>query len=194
MRWMSPEEDAIPTRPSTLWTWTTCLPIRAATPDRDVKSMLLETQHVRQEIQQIQEDRAQLLDQNYHALNNTLSDDTSDVIRDANRIAADIKARGELEVQRGSTDHMVHIAQKQYTNLSTTFRVGDVQLQRDGAGELFLNVPVLIDEQGAALNNMETNIQKANIEGARVQMDKAKRHDKNNPINKLFCGCFPCYK
>lgn len=28
----------------------------------------------------------------------------------------------ELEVQRGSTDHVVHIARKQYTNLSTTFR------------------------------------------------------------------------
>lgn len=28
----------------------------------------------------------------------------------------------ELEVQRGSIDHVVHIAQEQYTNLSTTFR------------------------------------------------------------------------
>lgn len=57
-------------------------------------------------------------------------------------------------------------------------------------------MPILTEEQGAVLNNMETNVQKteANIEDVRVQMDKAKRHDKNNLINKLFCGCFPCYK
>ncbi|XP_041704160.1 syntaxin-11-like [Coregonus clupeaformis] len=249
----------------------------------ELNSILQEAQHVRQEIQQIQEDHAQLREQNYHALNNTLMDDTSEVIRDANNISADIKARGEavlqrlhrmnketrkLEVQRGSTNHVVRIARTQYTNLSTTFRevmfnynetelghrenckrliqrqmaiVGrdvtseeveemmesgqqfnifnaltdgktaqsaltqiasrhkellDLEKRIQGVQELFLDVAVLTEEQGAVLNNIETNVQKteATIAGASVKLNKAKRYDKNNPIKKLFCCCFPCCK
>ncbi|KAK6307551.1 hypothetical protein J4Q44_G00226990 [Coregonus suidteri] len=249
----------------------------------ELNSILQEAQHVRQEIQQIQEDHAQLREQNYHALNNTLMDDTSEVIQDANNISADIKARGEavlqrlhrmnketrkLEVQRGSTNHVVRIARTQYTNLSTTFRevmfnynetelghrenckrliqrqmaiVGrdvtseeveemmesgqqlnifnaltdgktaqsaltqiasrhkellDLEKRIQGVQELFLDVAVLTEEQGAVLNNIETNVQKteATIAGASVKLNKAKRYDKNNPIKKLFCCCFPCCK
>ncbi|XP_064783729.1 syntaxin-11-like [Oncorhynchus masou masou] len=250
--------------------------------DPELNSILQEAQSVRQEIQQIQEDHAQLRDQNYHALNKTFMDDTSDVIRDANYIATDIKARGgavlqrlhrmnretrKLEVQRGSTDHVVRIARTQYTNLSTTFRevmfdynetelghrenckkliqrqmaiVGrdvtseeveemmesgqqlnifnaladgtaqsaltqiasrhkellDLEKRIQGVQELFLDVAVLTEEQGAVLNNIETNVQKteAPIADARVQLNKAKRYDKNNPIKKLCCCCFPCCK
>lgn len=64
-----------------------------------------------------------------------------------------------------------------------------------GIQELFLDVAVLTAEQGAAVQNIQKNVEntEVTVQEAVVQLDKAKKSDKNNPFKKLFCGCFPCF-
>ncbi|MCJ8743776.1 hypothetical protein PDJAM_G00098040 [Pangasius djambal] len=62
--------------------------------------------------------------------------------------------------------------------------------------EVFLDVAILVEDQGPMIDYIFTNIQKtdAKLEEVLIQLDQAKRHDKNNPFKKMFCSCFPCYK
>ncbi|XP_036065985.1 syntaxin-1B isoform X1 [Oryzias melastigma] len=61
--------------------------------------------------------------------------------------------------------------------------------------EVFLDVAMLVEEQGAAAENIEKNLQTSGvlIEGGLMQLERATASDKNNPFKKMFCGCFPCY-
>lgn len=72
-----------------------------------------------------------------------------------------------------------------------------VELEKriEGIQELFLDVAVLTEEQGEAVDNIQKNVQKTEvtIQEATVRLDDAIKSDKNNPFKKLFCGCFPCY-
>ncbi|XP_070699060.1 syntaxin-11-like [Pempheris klunzingeri] len=72
----------------------------------------------------------------------------------------------------------------------------DLEKRIKGIQELFLDVAVLAEEQGAAMDNIQKNVQNSEVivEEGLVQLDKAITSDKNNPFKKLFCGCFPCYK
>lgn len=61
--------------------------------------------------------------------------------------------------------------------------------------ELFLDVAILVEEQGVAVENIQKNVQSADMslqEGI-GKLERATASDKNNPFKKLFCGCFPCY-
>ncbi|XP_010880449.2 syntaxin-11 [Esox lucius] len=60
--------------------------------------------------------------------------------------------------------------------------------------EIFLDVALLVEEQGPMMNSIQTNVQNtdAAIQEVLVKLSKAKRHDKNNPFKKMFCSCFPC--
>lgn len=62
--------------------------------------------------------------------------------------------------------------------------------------ELFLDVAVLTQEQGTAIENIRVHVQNtgAAIQDSIVHLDNATTYDKNNPFKKLFCGCFPCYR
>lgn len=62
--------------------------------------------------------------------------------------------------------------------------------------EVFLDVAMLVEDQGSMIDYIFTNVQKtdAKLNEVLIRLDKAKRHDKNNPFKKMFCGCFPCYK
>ncbi|CAL8394179.1 unnamed protein product [Gadus morhua 'NCC'] len=62
--------------------------------------------------------------------------------------------------------------------------------------EIFLDIALLVEEQGPMLTSIQSNIQKTDghIQEALMKLGRAKRHDKNNPFKKMFCGCFPCYK
>lgn len=62
--------------------------------------------------------------------------------------------------------------------------------------EVFLDVAMLVEEQGPMIDYIFTNVQKtdAKLNEVLIRLDKAKRHDKNNPFKKMFCSCFPCYK
>ncbi|KAM9435281.1 syntaxin-11-like isoform 2-T5 [Clarias gariepinus] len=62
--------------------------------------------------------------------------------------------------------------------------------------EVFLDVAMLVEDQGPMIDYIFTNIQKtdAQLEEVMIGLERAKRHDKNNPFKKMFCGCFPCYK
>lgn len=64
-----------------------------------------------------------------------------------------------------------------------------------GIQELFLDVAMLTEEQGAAVDNIQKNVQNTEVmtQEAVVQLDNAKASDRNNPFKKLFCSCFPCY-
>lgn len=65
----------------------------------------------------------------------------------------------------------------------------------EGIRELFLDVAVLVEQQGLAIENIQKNVQ--NTEGAiqdgLYRLDRAMATDKNNPFKKMFCSCFPCY-
>ncbi|XP_041950881.1 syntaxin-11-like [Alosa sapidissima] len=62
--------------------------------------------------------------------------------------------------------------------------------------EVFLDVAMLVEEQGPMLDAIHTHVQKtdAQLGEALVRLGRANKHDKSNPFKKMFCGCFPCYK
>ncbi|XP_072553341.1 syntaxin-11b.1 [Salminus brasiliensis] len=62
--------------------------------------------------------------------------------------------------------------------------------------EVFLDVAMLVEEQGPMMDYIFTNVQKtdAMLGEALIRLGRAKRHDSNNPFKKMFCGCFPCVK
>ncbi|XP_041828418.1 syntaxin-11-like [Melanotaenia boesemani] len=251
----------------------------AAAADPDLDGVLKEAQHIRLEIQQIQNDISELKDVNYQALNQTSHPVVTK--RDSNAIGADIKRRGEavlqqlhmmndlsgeLEAKRGTSDPTARIARTQYHCLSNALRevifsyndtemshkeackrqikrqmevvgreVSEEELEEmmgseelcvfsinvtgktahsallqiesrhqellelekrvTGIQELFLDVAMLVDEQGTALESIEKNVQNTEmaIQGGMVQLERATASNKNNPFKKMFCGCFPCY-
>ncbi|XP_061599601.1 syntaxin-11-like [Cololabis saira] len=71
------------------------------------------------------------------------------------------------------------------------------ELERRMAGiqDLFLDVAVLVEEQDAALNSIQKNVQDVNVttQDTVATLERAKAADRNNPFKKMFCGCFPCY-
>ncbi|XP_023141225.2 syntaxin-11-like [Amphiprion ocellaris] len=71
----------------------------------------------------------------------------------------------------------------------------ELEKRIEGIQELFLDVAVLVEEQGVAVENIQKNVQSAEVslqEGI-GKLERAAASDKNNPFKKLFCGCFPCY-
>ncbi|XP_013889312.1 syntaxin-11a [Austrofundulus limnaeus] len=60
--------------------------------------------------------------------------------------------------------------------------------------DLFLQMALLVEEQGCRLDNIEANVAATQdyVAKATVQMKKAVKYKKNNPCKKLFCCCFPC--
>ncbi|XP_076612789.1 syntaxin-11b.1 [Chaetodon auriga] len=71
----------------------------------------------------------------------------------------------------------------------------DLETRINGIHEIFLDIALLVEEQGPMLTSIQTNVQKTDehIQDALVKLGRAKRHDKNNPFKKMFCSCFPCY-
>ncbi|KAA0708633.1 Syntaxin-11 [Triplophysa tibetana] len=62
--------------------------------------------------------------------------------------------------------------------------------------DVFLDVAMLVEEQGPMTDYILNNVQKtdARLDEVLVKLERAKRYDNNNPFKKLFCGCFPCAK
>lgn len=60
--------------------------------------------------------------------------------------------------------------------------------------DLFLQMALLVEEQGSMLNSIEANVAATQdyVAKATVQIKKAVKYKKNNPCKKLFCCCFPC--
>lgn len=71
----------------------------------------------------------------------------------------------------------------------------DLETRIKGIHEIFLDIAVLVEEQGPMLTSIQTNVQKTDedIQEVLVKLGRAKRHDRNNPFKKMFCSCFPCY-
>ncbi|KAL0967780.1 hypothetical protein UPYG_G00256810 [Umbra pygmaea] len=70
----------------------------------------------------------------------------------------------------------------------------DLESRIQSIHEIFLDVALLVEEQGPMMNSIQTNVQNTDtaIQEVLVKLRKAKRHDKNNPFKKMFCSCFPC--
>ncbi|ROI33816.1 Syntaxin-11 [Anabarilius grahami] len=62
--------------------------------------------------------------------------------------------------------------------------------------EVFLDVAMLVEEQGPMTDYILNNVQKTDalLGEVLIKLERAKRHDNNNPFKKMFCGCFPCAK
>lgn len=71
----------------------------------------------------------------------------------------------------------------------------DLEARIKGIHEIFLDIALLVEEQGPMVTSIQTNVQKTDecLQDVLVKLGKAKRHDKNNPFKKMFCSCFPCY-
>ncbi|XP_026174569.1 syntaxin-11b.1 [Mastacembelus armatus] len=71
----------------------------------------------------------------------------------------------------------------------------DLESRIKSIHDIFLDIAMLVEDQGPMLNTIQTNVQKTDegIKEALVKLGRAKRHDKNNPFKKMFCSCFPCY-
>lgn len=70
----------------------------------------------------------------------------------------------------------------------------DLESRIQSIHEIFLDVALLVEEQGPMMNTIQANIQNTDmaIQEVLVKLNKAKRHDKNNFFKKMFCSCFPC--
>ncbi|KAF7201348.1 syntaxin-11-like [Nothobranchius furzeri] len=90
----------------------------------------------------------------------------------------------------GKTIHsaLMQLQSRQQELLELETRIQSIQ-------ELFLDVAVLVEEQGAAVENIEQSVQKAEVivHDGTTQLENASTSDKNNPLKRMFCGCFPCY-
>nr|XP_046229669.1 syntaxin-11b.1 isoform X2 [Scatophagus argus]XP_046229670.1 syntaxin-11b.1 isoform X2 [Scatophagus argus] len=71
----------------------------------------------------------------------------------------------------------------------------DLETRINGIHEIFLDIALLVEEQGSMLTSIQTNVQKTDehLQDALVKLGRAKRHDRNNPFKKMFCSCFPCF-
>lgn len=71
----------------------------------------------------------------------------------------------------------------------------DLETRISGIHNIFLDIALLVEEQGPMMASIQTNVHKSEeyIQEAIVKLGRAKRHDKNNPFKKMFCSCFPCY-
>ncbi|XP_022053912.1 syntaxin-11b.1 [Acanthochromis polyacanthus] len=71
----------------------------------------------------------------------------------------------------------------------------DLEARISGIHEIFLDIAMLVEEQGPMLTSIQSNVQKTDegIQDALVKLGRAKRHDSNNPFKKMFCSCFPCF-
>ncbi|XP_070835779.1 syntaxin-11-like [Chaetodon trifascialis] len=71
----------------------------------------------------------------------------------------------------------------------------ELEKRIEGIQELFLDVAMLTEEQGAAVNNIQKHVQNTEVmvEDAVFQLDRANTSDKNNPFKRMFCCCFPCF-
>lgn len=72
----------------------------------------------------------------------------------------------------------------------------ELERRMEGIHELFLDVAMLTEEQGVAMENIQINVQntQVTVQEAVIKIEKALASDRNNPFKKMFCGCFPCYK
>uniref|UniRef100_A0A8C6SR90 Syntaxin 11b, tandem duplicate 2 n=1 Tax=Neogobius melanostomus TaxID=47308 RepID=A0A8C6SR90_9GOBI len=72
----------------------------------------------------------------------------------------------------------------------------DLESRIESIHEIFLDIALLVEEQGPMITSIQTNVQKTDehIQDVVVKLGRAKKHDKNNPFKKMFCGCFPCFK
>ncbi|XP_047429805.1 syntaxin-11-like [Mugil cephalus] len=70
----------------------------------------------------------------------------------------------------------------------------DLENRIKGIHDIFLDIAMLVEEQGSMLNTVQTNVQKTDeaLQHALIRLGKAKRHKDNNPFKKMFCSCFPC--
>ncbi|XP_034531296.1 syntaxin-11-like [Notolabrus celidotus] len=71
----------------------------------------------------------------------------------------------------------------------------ELEKRVQGIQELFLDVAMLVENQGAGIDNIQKNVQNTDVlvQEAAGKLERATQSDKNNPLKKLFCGCFPCY-
>lgn len=71
----------------------------------------------------------------------------------------------------------------------------DLENRIQGIHEIFLDIAMLVEEQGPMITSIQTNVQKTDehLQDALVKLGRAKRHDRNNPFKKMFCSCFPCF-
>ncbi|KAL0969788.1 hypothetical protein UPYG_G00232300 [Umbra pygmaea] len=60
--------------------------------------------------------------------------------------------------------------------------------------ELFFQMALLVEEQGAMVDNIEANVLATAdfVSKAQAEIKRAVKYKKNNPCRKLFCCCFPC--
>ncbi|XP_068198683.1 syntaxin-11b.1 [Antennarius striatus] len=72
----------------------------------------------------------------------------------------------------------------------------DLESRIQSIHEIFLDIAMLVEEQGTMLTSIQTNVQKTDehLQESLVKLGRAKRHDRKNPFKQMFCGCFPCFK
>ncbi|XP_066556767.1 syntaxin-11b.1 isoform X2 [Amia ocellicauda] len=72
----------------------------------------------------------------------------------------------------------------------------DLENRIKSVHELFLDVAMIAEDQGPMMNTIEANIHKTDMSLGQVltKLNAAKKYNSDNPLKKIFCGCFPCVK
>ncbi|XP_041669133.1 syntaxin-11-like [Cheilinus undulatus] len=112
-------------------------------------------------------------------------------------------SEGELEEMMESGELNVFSLQSEGKTVRSAFQqiesrhkeLQELEKRIRAIQELFLDVAVLVEEQGVGIENIQKNVQcvEVIVQDAAGRLERATVSDKNNPLKKLFCGCFPCY-
>ncbi|XP_006625968.1 syntaxin-11-like [Lepisosteus oculatus] len=72
----------------------------------------------------------------------------------------------------------------------------DLEQRIKSVHELFLDVAMLAEEQGAMQSSIEASVHKTDsaIGEVLTKLNAAKKYKNNNPFKRICCGCFPCMK
>ncbi|KAG7508371.1 hypothetical protein JOB18_011077 [Solea senegalensis] len=95
-----------------------------------------------------------------------------------------------LQTQGGRTSHwaLSEIKGRHKELVELEARLKDIH-------ELFLNMAMLVEEQGSIINNIEKNVYSTQeyVEKVNVHIKKATQYKRKNPFLQL-CPCLPCWR
>uniref|UniRef100_A0A0F8AFS5 Syntaxin-11 n=1 Tax=Larimichthys crocea TaxID=215358 RepID=A0A0F8AFS5_LARCR len=113
-------------------------------------------------------------------------------------------SKEELEEMMESGELTVFNAQLEGKSVRSAFlqiesrhmELMELETRIQGIQEVFLDVAVLTEEQGAFIDNIQKNVQSTEVitQESLVNLSAAIKSDNKNPIKSMFCCCIPWYK
>ncbi|XP_018597008.2 syntaxin-19-like [Scleropages formosus] len=104
-------------------------------------------------------------------------------------------AQGRWEVFNENILHEANITRAQLSEIEQRHKeLVSLESNMRELRDLFLEIYMLVEEQGEYIENIQANVQKTqdyvSVSGEKFKM--AVKYKKKNPLRKIFCCCCPC--